>query len=236
MTLSDRSEAQTQTARNAPHSILGRPGLSLLAFALLLPLVGTGRAAAADEPRWQLAIAATTALRTPILGVEDSLGWGAGLEYRASRRLGVELDVLGNRIEDGIEIDFFGAELDVKQSFQATWLLSRLNVHFTPDSRVDLVAGPVLGHLGTGDLTLSARSQIPGEPAVVEKERVKAKGGIAGGAHLRLDIRLGQGRSYLSAGATYVRSRVEVAEQPDGETRSFDFDPLIVHLGYGVRF
>lgn len=235
MTPTDRTKDKRQTTRNAPDPAIGRSPFLFVAFALLLLLGETGRAAAAD-PRWQLAIAATTALRTPILGVEDSPGWSAGLEYRASRRISVELDVLGNRIEDGIEIDFFGAELDVQQSFQATWLLSRLNVHFTPDSRVDLVAGPVLGHLGTGDLTLTARSRIPGEPAVVEKERFKAKGGIAAGAHLRLDIRLGQGRSFLTAGATYVRSRVEVAEQPDSEPRSFDFDPLIVHLGYSVRF
>lgn len=226
---------QDKATRNAPNPAIGRSALLFVAFALLLLFGETGRAAAAD-PRWQLAIAATTALQTPLLGVEDSPGWSAGLEYRASRRIGVELDVLGNRIEDGIEIDFFGAELDVKQSFQATWLLTRLNVHCTPDSRVDLVAGPVLGHLGTGDLTLTARSHIPGEPAVVEKERVKANGGLAAGAHLRLDIRLGQGRSFLTAGATYVRSRVEVREQPDSEARSFDFDPLIVHLGYSVRF
>lgn len=237
MTPIDRTidRAQHRTTQSTPHKSIGRSAFAFVAFALLLQLGSTKRAAAAD-PRWQLAIAATTAQSTPIFGADDSPGWGVGLEYRASRRLGVELDVLGNRIEDGLEIDFFGAELDVKQSFRATWLLSRLNFHLTPDSRVDLVVGPVLGHLETGDLTLEVRSRIPGGQTVVEKERTKAKGGVAGGAHLRLDIRLGQGRSYLTTGATYLRSRVKVAEQPDGERLSFDFDPLIVHLGYSVRF
>jgi len=205
------------------------------ALACGLALVGAD-SAGAQGSHWQLELAATTAQATPGFGFDSNLGWSAGLDYRLSPRFGVGVSALGSHFKDDFTIDIFSAELSAKQSYRATWLLSRLDLHLNPEGRADVVIGPVFGKLETSDISTEVRVRIPEDSSIVHKDRVGASGGAAWGAHLRVDIRLGEGRSYLTTGATYVRGHVDVVQRPEGGPLSFDLEPLVVHLGYAVRF
>lgn len=202
----------------------------LLSGALAAPSGG-------QEPRWQLDLAATTAQSTPGFGLDGDLGWAGNVGYRLSPRLGVGLVALHNRFEDSFDIDFFDFfHLGVKEIYRTTWLLAGLDVHLSPESRADWVIGPVAGVLRTSHVITETEVVFPETSPPFVRESFDAHGGFAWGGRARVDIRLGQGHSYLTTGVTYVRSRVSVEQRPFGGPSSFDIDPLIVHLGYGWRF
>jgi hypothetical protein len=195
---------------------------------------GTGRAAAAEE-RWQLRVAGVSAQSTAGGGLNGSLGWGLGLEYRASRRLGVELGGLSSEFDSEAEIEFLGlVRFRTESSLRMTPVLARLNVHLTPDRRADLYLGPVLGYVGYSDIEVRAELPIPGFPIRLQ-DRIETEDEFAWGAHLGLDVRLGGGHSFLTAGATFLKAPVTVRDGDEGQG-SFDLDPLVFHLGYGHRF
>jgi outer membrane protein W len=207
-----------------------------LALALL-----AGAAPAAAEDSWQLKFSGVSAQSTAGGGSNGALGGGLALEYRATPRIGVELGGLTTGYEDEISLGLFGAPLLVESEFRMTPILARLNVHLTPDRRVDLYAGPVAGYVLMSDLTY--RIRIPGlelDSIVIETE-FPTEDQFTWGAHAGFDVRVGGGNSFLSAGATWLDLPLEIEFPPFGipenpDSFSADFDPLVVHVGYSYRF
>jgi outer membrane protein W len=173
---------------------------------------------------------------------DSAAGFGLGLEYRASRRVGFELTALTSEIESQIDFDFFGLiQLGVESSLQVTPVLAQLDFHLTPDHWVDLHLGPVVGWMRYGDLETKVRAHVPGDDSV-EVERVRTKDSFAWGAHVDMDVPLGQGGSFFTAGATYLNAAVKAAPgqgepgEGDGSDTISDFNPLVLRVGFGYRF
>jgi outer membrane protein W len=211
-----------------------------LTLTLALALAAGAAAPAAADDSWQLKVSGISAQSTAGGGPNSSLGGGLAVEYRATPRLGIELGGLTTAFEDETSIDFFQASFISEVDFRMTPLLARLNVHLTPDRRVDLYVGPVAGYVLMSDLT--HRLTFPGlELGTISVEvDIPTEDQFTWGAHVGLDVRLGQGSSFLSAGATYLDlpleiEAVSIPEDPV-DTISTDFDPLVVHLGYSYRF
>lgn len=206
---------------------------------------------------------ATTALASPILAQEDtspgfrgrlygagfrtfsgiapefSAGFGLGLEYRFSPRLGVELNVSTAEIEE--DLDLFSIQVvpfDIESTVRVTPVTLQLDWHLTPGRAADLHIGPVVGWVLAGDIHVTTRGPFP-LPGV-SRERRTTDDTLAFGAHIDLDVPLGDRGLFLAFGATYLDADLETTEIEAGTGRTvestFDFDPLLMKLGLGYRF
>jgi outer membrane protein W len=201
---------------------------------IALALFAAGSARAAEENGWQVKLTGVSAQSTAGGGSNGSLGAGLGLEYRATPRVGVELAVLSTQVDDEIQFDFFDvAQLSIRSRLRVTPMLGKLDFHLTPSHRVDLVVGPIVGWVRYGDL----ETRVSGPEGSVLTDRVATKAGFAWGAHLGIDIPLGSRGLLFTAGATYLKARVEPR---DGSAESgapkLDLDPLLLQAGLGYRF
>jgi outer membrane protein W len=210
---------------------------SLAAFLTLCATV-PAMAATAEMPDeasgWRLSLTGISAQSTAGGGgFNSSLGAGLGLEYRATPRVGVELAVLSTSIDNELGIDFFGlAHVSIRSSLRVTPVLAQLDLHLTPGHRVDLVVAPVVGFVRYGDL----ETRVSG-PEGSEAQRVATKDGFAWGAHLGFDVPLGGRGLLFTAGATYLKARVEPrTRSAEGGAPKLDLDPLFLQAGIGYRF
>lgn len=204
-------------------------------------VVCAGSQAAADSG-WGLEVTGGSVQSASALGLDSSPGFGLALEYRASRRLSVQLGVLTSELNSDFGFEFFDLDLLViESSLRMTPVLAQLDVHLTPDRKVDLSVGPVLGYVRYGDLKTGVRSDFLGnEP--ISLSRVRTRDRFAWGGRIGLDIPLGSRGTFFTVGATYLEAEVETAEEIDelgeegGIDSSFDLDPLVIQAGFGYRF
>lgn len=220
--------------------------------AILVPALAAALAAAFAAPAaagdgWQFELSGVYAESTAGGGTDGSFGAGLAAEYRLTPRLGIELGVLTAELSDETRFDFFGVfEATVETSLDYTPVLARLDFHLTPDRRADVYVGPVAGYVFFDDLTLRTTIEILGEPVPVSENRFRADDQFTWGAHAGVDLRVGSSgsRAFVSAGLTYLDLPVEV-EVPAGggiegeidfDAERGDLDPLILRLGYGLRF
>src|SRR5690349_14559769 len=125
----------------------------------ILLALATGSHAAAQtrtDRGWQVELTGLAAQSTTgsFGGYESSAGFGLGLDYRISPRLGVELDVLSSELEDEITFGFFDEALTIETNLRMTPVLAGLEVHLTPGRRADLYLGPVLGLMRYDDIEI----------------------------------------------------------------------------------
>lgn len=214
---------------------------------LLAAVLATAVPAAADGP-WQLTVSGASVQSTIGGGPNSSLGYGLAIGYRATPRIGVELEGFYNDFDSETGIDAFGTEMITETDFRMVPLLARLDVHLTPGRRAELYLGPVAGYVAMSDLTM--RIRFPDLFAPVFEQRFRTADQYTWGAHVGVDVRLGaSGRSFLTAGATYLDLPVELIqdftvieaddesflEDPEFTIRN-DFDPLIFRVGFSYRF
>ena len=200
---------------------------------VLLALCAAGQARAAEETPWQVKLTGVSAQSITGGGFNGSLGYGLGLEYRVNPRVGVAFQVLSTRIDDETAFDFFGVHLTLRQSIRMTPVLGRLDFHLTPGHRVDLVVSPVVGFARYGDFELRASGPEGSVPAA----RVPTKDRFVWGAHLGFDVPLGERGLLFTAGATYLKAKVEPqGASADSGPQGFDLDPLFLQAGIGYRF
>jgi outer membrane protein W len=206
---------------------------------IALVLCAGSRAAAETERGWGIEVSGGSVQSVSELGLDSSAGFGLALEYRASRRLGVQLGVLTSEIDSEFGFEFFDLDLLVIESrLRMTPVLARLDVHLTPDRKVDLYMGPVLGYVRYGDIKTEVRSDVFGnEPISVG--RVRTRDGFAWGAQIGMDIPMGSRGTFFTLGATYLQAEVETSEETDEGAlvdSSFDLNPFVVQAGFGYRF
>ena len=209
---------------------------TVFSLGIALILLAAGEAVADDPAGWRLKLSGISAQSTAGGSLDPSFGGGLGIEYRATRRLGVELSLASVELNDEAGFQFFGTELLVIEStVRATPLLAQLNVHLTPDRRADVYLGPVVGRLQYGDLEVEIRSDVLGERLVAAP--VETKDGYAWGAHVGLDVPFGARGAFFTAGVTWLRAEVETegGGEEEGGGR-IDLDPLLARAGFGYRF
>lgn len=197
-------------------------------FVLLILLASAPVSAA--ETGWRLKVAGVHLTPTAGGAPDSNVGAGIGVEYRASRRVGIELDAFTSEVQDEQDFAFFQVLIHLETRLEVTPVLARLNFHLTPDRRADFYVGPVAGWVRYGDLEIRARGGFT-EPTAF---RVPTDDSFAWGAHAGLDLPLGSRGLFLNAGLTYLKTEVKTV--PEDAFPRFDLDPLVTHLGLGYRF
>lgn len=226
-----------------------RTQLTCLALALAAALAAASPASAADAgDRWQLSFSGAYAESTASAGPEGAPGGGVMIAYRTSPRIGVALNVATTEFDEEADFDFFGTEIRSTAEMRVTPVLARLDFHLTPGRRAELYLGPVAGWASVGDVDLETRVRFPTAPGVVSRVSFGTDDPFVWGAHAGVDVRLGGAgsRSYLSAGVTWLDLPLEIELPPphpaeddntvDVEPVSGDLDPLLVQVGYSLRF
>lgn len=217
---------------------------SILLLASLFLGFGSVSDAAADDSKWHLRLFASQV--KPDLATDDidsdsraeaesDLGVGLSLEYRFNRRVGLEFG--GLSAEPNIRVRQFelgGPVLVAEDGLGMRPIFAALNVHFTPDHKVDVYAGPLVAYVlydnlrfaptGGGDVELNPDD----DPAY--------------GFNLGFDVQLGQGseRGAWTIGGSlkYLVTHYEatVVGGDNNDLIRVDIDPLIASFGVGYRF
>lgn len=150
----------------------------------------------------------------------DLLGLGVTLMY-AEPEVGLAVTATTQLIDDatGAVLSESTGSVARRGSGEMTPLLVGPNFHFGPNDNVDLYAGPFLGYVFYGDIT------IEDDRAVIEDD-------LAYGAVMGVDVPFGKGSLAFSASARYMVTKAEAKEGGDG----IDIDPLTLLVGLGYRF
>ena len=207
---------------------------SVLAVALLLSVSAP---AAAEDSKWHLRLFGTYVDAdideidsdgdTSATG-DSAAGLGVSLEYRFSRRIGVELGALTATPDLSILQTEDGGVLAVSDGLRTTPIYAALNLHLTPDRRFDFYVGPLIAQVSYDDLVFNI------EPGLVA--RLESDTDFAFGLGLGFDTALGKSSWTFGASAKYLDSTFDTRVAGDTERIEIDVDPLILSAGVGYRF
>ena len=164
------------------------------------------------------------------LGSDGAIGFSLALERRLSRRLGVELGVLLAEPDLQLDLVLDGSPISVAEGLGFTAVTAGLNVHLTPDARVDLYVAPLAVYTSFDDLRF--RLRVGGETATAD---FRSDDDFAFGAQIGADIPFGGGRWSLDLTARYLDVGLSVVDD-EGVYTVLQFDPLVLSAGLGVRF
>ncbi len=220
-----------------------RPAVAICGLVLLLcALPG---AALATEKGWTLrfgAVGLSSELDNDSVGGfgrhtyarDGSVGGGLGVsgEYRFSPRLGFEIGAMTAATVD-VNVAYPDAPY-ASNALTFTPIIVGLNIHLTPESKVDVYLGPLLAYVFYEDLNYSSYDwnwdwQAP------HHVDYGIDNDFAVGANLGLDIRFGASNWMLTTGLKYLDTSVD-ARSHDGSRAEVEFDPVIFSLGAGYRF
>jgi outer membrane protein W len=162
------------------------------------------------------------------IGFDAGSGYGGGIEveYRASRRLGIDFGVLTASPTLDVLIDEVGV-ISASAKPRITPVYVGLNLHLTPDSSADLYIGPMLAYVVYSSIDLVTDPWFLREWFTTENDF-----GI--GINAGLDVRLGDGGWLLTAAFKYLSTTLEASPPDEGVGRS-DIDPTIFSIGFGYR-
>lgn len=160
-----------------------------------------------------------------IFSMDDGTGFGLDLEYRATRRLGIELGAFAADLDGRFRLDAGGLALDDTESIGMTSYSLGLTYHFAPGDRVDLHAGPFAAMSAYDDVIFLS------EAGLREKRSFDDDYGF--GLKVGIDVALRPGGAWaLSASARYLLTILEAEESGN----DLDLDPLILTAGLTYRF
>ena len=233
MTATQRFRVLTIAVFTLALALCARPGIGAD-----LP---TADSPTADEAHWQLRFGgvgvATDLGYSSLEGSHYSGGAASGVgisaEYRFSHRLGAEFGIAA-----ALGIDGYTYPYDFN-TFSFVPLTAGLNVHLTPDRKVDVYLGPVLAYVHYEDLTFTV---YPGHhyrgwpywlPGVYENLRVEDD--FAFGANLGFDVRFRESRWSFCTALKYLATNLDATDR-DGRHVDIDLDPVILSVGAGYRF
>ena len=145
-------------------------------------------------------------------------GFGVGVEYRVSDRLGLEFSTLfaGLQIEQAASA---GTEAVYDLEMTMMPLTLAVPFHFGAGQGVDLFVGPTFSVIQYLDMETYAGSGGTGTGIEVDTD-------TSLGAAFGIDAPIGRGKWAFSAGLRYMAS----------SPADVDLDPVIVTLGFAYRF
>jgi outer membrane protein W len=195
--------------------------------------------AAADDDPWEVRLSVVSmqlnGSRVDVPGAgelysyigSNGAGFAIDLEYRATKRLGIDFGLITASPSIGVEV--YAAPLTVSASADLTItpLYVGANFHLLPESRFDLYVGPMVAYVFHHSFDLVAG------PGVTERFSAENRVGI--GAALGADIALGSGRWSLTTAVRYIDTSLD-ASPTGGGSGSADINPTIYSLGFGYRF
>lgn len=163
-------------------------------------------------------------------GVDFGGGLGVNAEYRFSRRLGVDI---GAMVGAGVDLAARSVQAGqvtslVYDTVSFTPLTAGLDVHLTPDRRVDLYVCPKLAWIRYGRLAV-ANSTV-GVTTEVDFDDDFAVGGAIG-----IGVPFGKQNWSFEANLTFMDSSMS-GTRGDGAIVSTDYGMTIFGVGFGYRF
>jgi outer membrane protein len=198
------------------------PVAATFVAALAVCALNPTTADAGDSP-WRLRLFALSMNPTG----DGGYGGGFELEYRVSRRLGIDFGVLTASPVIDVLIDEVGV-ISASAQPRITPIYAGLNVHLTPDRPLDIYIGPMLTYVVYSSFDLVTDPWFCRESFVTQNDF-----GI--GFNLGLDIRLGDAGWLITAAFKYLDTTLE-ASPPDESIGRTDIDPMIFSIGIGYRF
>jgi len=174
---------------------------------------------------------------------DSDFGFGLAAEYQFSRRWGVEFSALSASPEARLTIDSAELPLSVTatDSVSFTPISAGVNLHLTPDRRVDFYCGAFFSLVPYGDLDFRIQAELPVNGVVVPIEdriTVRVDDNFGWGALVGFDFFF-KGGAWEGWGATaslrYLDTDLE-ATDPSRETTKIGFDPFIATFGIKYGF
>jgi len=214
---------------------------------LCLALAAPSAAAAADAPgRWTLRATAGTVSPAddaasieatqsgPVAGaashrIDDGTELGLALEYRATRRLGLEIGYLvaDHDTSFALEGDGFGpggVRVD-EETVGIETLTAGVAYHLRPERRVDVVLGAFVAMSKADDLVFNAE--------IGRRDKLSFDDDVGPGVKAGAAVSLGPSRRWhLVAEVRYLAAILE----SDSGGQDLDYDPLTVAAGIGYRW
>ena len=166
----------------------------------------------------------------------ETFGLGLGLEYRFSKRVGLEFGAqvgydasMRYKLSDP-EGKVFGDPLDAHPGGDMRFVIydAALNIYVAA-GQVEVYVGPVIGYITYDDVDVRLGSFLV--PATVLNDSGGAVGGVLG-----LDIPFSNSHWFLTSSVRYLVASYDSRLSVETSTRSIDFDPFIARLGLGYRF
>lgn len=204
---------------------------------LVLAWPAAAMAAAPVEPGWRIRVSLSTIDFDSSLagssGYGIDIGGAVGIngEYRFNRRLGLDLgafagggvDVVGHRSWIG------WAEYDIYDTMSVSGITAGLDIHLTPDSRVDLYVCPMVAVMQFGGLWFETRDHHLGAAIDFDED-------LAVGAGLGLGVPFGEhSRWSFNASLTHLESTLNGGDR-NGLRLDESYDATLFGLGFGYRF
>jgi len=164
----------------------------------------------------------------------SDIGFGLGLEFRISDRLGVEL--VASWTEPEIAVHYELPDLvDVRDADTLGFnpITVAVNIYLTPNRPVEVYLAPMIAFVQYGDLAYNLGMFC--EPGMLCTIRFKVDDDVGWGAALGIDVPLGDRGWVLSGSVGYLDTDFKVTDS-DGDSESFGFDPVTATLGISYRF
>ena len=226
----------------------------LMLLTLLVLLAAPGNALGDEE--WTLRIDGAG------LGSTGSVFGGAGiaiaLEYRPQPRLGIEVGGVAAVLGDGIAATF----LDVSAGVSAgrpeiaartttrlrlrgyRTLSAAVNLHLTPDRRVDVYLGPMVAYSVLDQTSLdvwSSATQVAGSwsawtAGVGTRGFARDDASIGVGFQTGFNVPIGGGSWGIRGSLRFLDVSHELVGVSDGSRVRIDLDPIISTIGVSYRF
>jgi outer membrane protein W len=159
---------------------------------------------------------------------DSDFGYGLGLEYRFTDRLGVELAALRAKPDMDLTIAApWGEDFEFSDGLSYRPITLGLNIHLTPDAPVDVYLSPLIALVDYGDLTYYVEDDV---------ESFTVSSDFTWGATIGADVPLGDDGWSMNATVSYIDTDLEAENVSEPGRETFSFDTLIASLGIGFRF
>lgn len=160
-------------------------------------------------------------------------GAGLALEYRITRRFGIEALAIFADIEGEFRIVFIEPPIPeqvVTKDVETDLYGLGVNVHLTPGRRIDVYLGPVVALVQYGDFRALTDC---GDPISLCTFEARFSDDTALGVTLGADVALGRSGRWAATGALR-----QLWSNPDEQEdkRKVDLDPLIASAGVAYRW
>jgi outer membrane protein W len=161
------------------------------------------------------------------VGLDGGAGAGVRGEYRFTPRLGFEVGVLGTASVDISPFAGGGGTSAAVGLDTFAPVTTGLNVHLTPQARLDLYAGPLLAYASYSDVEV--RAAVGGSAIEIAVDNDLGVGAIVG-----LDVPIGKRGWFFDTSLRFIKTSMRGS---NGDDRvNIDYDPAIVSFGFGYRF
>jgi hypothetical protein len=167
----------------------------------------------------------------PDYDLDIGFGFGLNGEYRISRRLGIDLGVLGGAAVDVAFTEAANGEWvwTEYETLTFTPISAGLDIHLTPDKNVDLYVRPMLAWIRYGGLEVHTSSGWSRTTVEFEED-------IGVGISLGLDVPFGRReRWFFAANLSHLESELRGRNWNSGSMFG-DYDATILGFGVGYQF